>query len=130
MNPETLVELWNANLDGSVSLHHDLGPVQDGSRVFAQTDKTLTAFVASDGSILWSTEDGFGNIRVSDYGLLVSGPGGLELRDVRTGEVRRVWPHIGSVAQIAVNGRHAAISAYENILWLVDLSGQGTISVE
>ena len=59
----------------------------------------------------------------TNYGLLVqSNTYELELRDLQTGEVRRVWPQTPGVGRIAVRRQFAAVVDLHGGLWLVDLS--------
>jgi hypothetical protein len=45
----------------------------------------------------------------------------LELRDLQSGEVRRVWPQIQGVARIAVHEHFAAVTDLDGKLWVVSL---------
>jgi hypothetical protein len=50
----------------------------------------------------------------------------LELRDSSTGEVRRVWPQIEGVSELAVHDQFAAVAAIDGGLWIVDLCDIGS----
>ncbi len=129
LTADTLIEQWSRPIGDAWTGGHGIAPVQDGFRVFAPTDKDLTAFDASNGSLLWTTEGGLeshGTIIPTPYGLLLENSDyHVELRDPQTGEVRRVWPRINGVWHIAVHERFAAVADMDEILWLVDLSDEG-----
>jgi hypothetical protein len=129
LTADTLIEQWSRPIGDVWTGGHGVAPVQDGVRVFAPTDKDLTAFDASSGSLLWTAEGGresHGTIIPTPYGLLLENSDyHVELRDPQTGEVRRVWPRIHGVWHIAVHERFAAVADMDEILWLVDLSDEG-----
>ena len=101
--------------------------MQDGGRVFVPTNEDLSAFDASNGSLLWTeAEDSHRNVVPTGYGLLLENrEQQLELRDAQNGEVRRVWPRIHGLMRLAVHERFAAVADMDQILWLVDLSAEG-----
>jgi len=125
LNADGATEKWSQ----SIKDKHPVVPIQDGARVFVPASNSLTAFDASNGSLLWTTEDeslSRDEIVPTRFGVLMYGRPMLELRDPQTGEVLRAWPEIWAVNQmavhqIAVHGRFAAISTSGDILWLVDL---------
>jgi hypothetical protein len=126
MTPDTLSVQWTRPIGRNGTWGHGLAPIQAGSRVFVPTDQDLTAFAASDGSLLWTISGGqeaHGRIAPTDYGLLMQSmrykP---ELRDPVTGEVRRAWPQIEGVSQLAVRQQFAAIAGLDGALWIVDLA--------
>jgi hypothetical protein len=126
MTPDTLSVQWTRPIGRNGTWGHGLAPIQAGSRVFVPTDQDLTAFAASDGSLLWTISGGqeaHGKIVLTDYGLLMQSvryeP---ELRDPVTGEVRRAWPQIKGVSQLAVHQQFAAIAGLDGAVWLVDLT--------
>lgn len=93
--------------------------------MFVPTDNELTAFDSSDGSMQWTAyggQESHGTTLPTDYGLLVQSiTYRLELRDLQTGEVRRVWPQVPGVARVAVQGQFAAVADLDGGLWLIDL---------
>lgn len=126
LNPDTLSGIWSRPIGDNGTWGHDIAPIQDGKRVLVPTDRDLTAFSASDGALLWTTEAGqesHGHTLATDYGLLLLSERDyhLELRDAQTGEVRRVWPQIQGVFYLAVRGPIAAVVDLNETLWLVDL---------
>jgi len=123
--PDTLSVQWARPIGQHGTWGHGVAPIQNGSQVFVPTDNELTAFDASDGSMRWTTyggQESHGTTVPTDYGLLVQSityrP---ELRDLQTGEVRRVWPQIRGVARVAVHCQFAAVADLDGRLWLIDL---------
>jgi outer membrane protein assembly factor BamB len=116
LNTDGVTEQWSQ----SIKDKQPVTPIQDGARVFVPTSNSLTAFNASNGSLLWTIEDGYPFV-TTPYGLLSSGGYALDLCDPQTGAVIRAWPEIFGVRHIAVHGRFAAIATSGDILWLVDL---------
>jgi len=123
----TLAEQWSRPVGKSGTRGHEVAPVQDGGRVFVPTNEDLSAFDASNGSLLWTeAEDSHRNVVPTGYGLLLENrEQQLELRDAQNGEVRRVWPRIHGLMRLAVHERFAAVADMDQILWLVDLSAEG-----
>jgi outer membrane protein assembly factor BamB len=125
MSPDTLAPQWTSPIGRNGTRGHSLAPIQDGSRVFVLTDQDVTAFAASDGTILWTTFGGqetHGCTLPTDYGLLIQSLDyKLELRDSSSGEVRRVWPQIHGASRLAVHDQFAAVAAFDGTLWIVDL---------
>ena len=123
--PDTLSVQWTRPIGKHGTWGHSVAPIQNGSQVFVPTDDELTAFDSSDGSMQWTAyggQESHGVTVPTDYGLLVqSSTYTLELRDLHTGEVRRVWPQIRGVARDAVHGQFAAVADFDGGLWLVDL---------
>jgi outer membrane protein assembly factor BamB len=122
LNADNLTEQWSQ----STKDKQPKAPIQDRAKVFVSAQNSLTAFNASDGSLLWTTEDASlsrSEIVATQYGLLISGSPMLKILDPQTGEVRRIWPEILGARLIAVHGRFAAIATGfgSGILWLVDL---------
>jgi len=101
--------------------------IADGARAIVITDEFVASVNASDGSIVWSSSDGFSARRglgVTEFGLLVhNAHGQLELRDPEFGEVLRLWPQIVPSGSMAAYGRLAAVRDLRDILWFVDLAG-------
>ena len=123
--PDSLSLQWTRPIGKHGTWGHGVAPIQNGSQVFVPTDNELTAFDASDGSMQWTAyggQESHGTTVPTDYGLLVQSiTYKLELRDLQTGEVRRVWPHIPGVARIAVHRQFAAVAGLDGGLWLADL---------
>jgi PQQ-like domain len=123
--PVTLAVQWTRPIGANGTWGHDVAPIQYGSQVFVSTDNELTAFDASDGFMRWTASGGqesHGITAPTDYGLLVpSNTYKLELRDLQTGEVRRVWPQIPGVERVAVLRQFAAVVDFKGGLWLIDL---------
>lgn len=124
--PDTLAVQWTRPIGANGTWGHGVAPIQYGSQVFVSTDNELTAFDASDGFMQWTSyggQESHGITVPTNYGLLIQSiTYKLELRDLLTGEVRRVWPQIPGVARVAVQGQFAAIVDIHDGLWLVDLS--------
>jgi len=124
--PDTLAVQWTRPIGGNGTWGHGVAPIQNGSQVFVSTDNELTAFDASDGFTRWTAyggQESHGITVPTNYGLLVQSiTYKLELRDLLTGEVRRVWPQIPGVARVAVQRQFAAVVDLHDGLWLVDLS--------
>jgi hypothetical protein len=123
--PDTLSQRWTRSIGRNGTWGHGVAPIQDESRVFVPTDTDLTAFSASDGSLLWTASGGqesHGATVPTGYGLLTQNYNyKLEIRDPTTGEVRRVWPQIQGILRLAVQQQFAAVATI-NALWLIDLS--------
>jgi hypothetical protein len=123
--PDTLSVQWTRPIGKHGTWGHGVAPMQNGSQVFVPTDNDLTAFDASDGSMRWTAyggQESHGTTVPTDYGLLVQSiTYKLELRDLQTGEVRRVWPQIPGVARLAVDRQFAAVADLDGGLWLINL---------
>jgi hypothetical protein len=123
--PDTLSVQWARPIGNHGTWGHGVAPIQNGSEVFVATDNDLTAFGASDGATQWTTfggQESHGSTVATDRGLLIQSTNHeLELRDLRTGEVRRVWPQIPGVARVAAHQQFAAVADLQGGLWLVDL---------
>jgi hypothetical protein len=130
MSPDTLATQWTRPIGRNGTWGHGLAPIQDGSRVFVLTDQDLTAFAASDGTMLWTIfggQEAHGRTVPTDDGLLMQSIHyKLELRDSSTGEVRRVWPQIEGVSQLTVHDQFAAVAAIDGALWILDLQDIGS----
>jgi hypothetical protein len=89
-------------------------PVRDDLQVLVPTDEDLTAFGASDGSLLWASRGGQeaqDAVAQTAQGFLIQRSGyRLELRNLANGEVRSVWPQIDGVMRLAVEGPNAAVA--------------------
>jgi hypothetical protein len=123
--PDTLAVQWTRPIGKHGTWGHGIAPIQNGFQVFVPTDNELTAFDASDGRMQWTAyggQESHGTTVATAYGLLVqSMTYKLELRDLQSGEVRRVWPQMQGVARIAVHEHFAAVADLDGGLWLVDL---------
>lgn len=123
--PDTLSLQWTGLIGGNGTWGHEVAPIQNGSQVFVSTDNELTAFDGSDGSMQWTAyggQESHGTTVPTDYGLLTQSiTYKLELRDLQTGEVRRVWPQMPGVARLAVHQQLAAVAGLDGSLWLVTL---------
>jgi hypothetical protein len=123
--PDTLSVQWTRPIGKNGTWGHGVAPIQNGPQVFVPTDNELTAFDSSDGSMQWTAyggQESHGTTVPTDYGLLVQSiTYRLELRDLQTGEIRRVWPQIPGVARVAVHRQFAAVADLDGGLWLVDL---------
>ena len=123
--PDSLSLQWTQPIGKHGTWGHGVAPIQNGSQVFVPTDTELTAFNAADGSMQWTAfggQESHGTTVATDYGLLVqSMTYKLELRDLQSGEVRRVWPQMQGVARIAIHGHFAAVADLDGALWMVSL---------
>ena len=125
MEPSSLALQWTQPVGKNGTWGHQVAPIPFGSQVFVPTDTDLTAFNAADGSLQWTAfggQEAHGSIVATDYGLLLqSMTYKLELRDLKSGEVRRVWPQLRGVYRLAVHQHIAAVTDFDGALWLVDL---------
>jgi len=123
--PDSLSLQWTQPIGKHGTWGHGVAPIQNGSQVFVPTDTELTAFNAADGSMQWTAfggQESHGTTVATDYGLLVqSMTYKLELRDLQSGEVRRVWPQMQGVARIAIHEHFAAVADLDGALWMVSL---------
>jgi outer membrane protein assembly factor BamB len=125
LGPDSLSLQWTQRIGKHGTWGHGVAPIQNGSQVFVPTDTELTAFNAADGSMQWTAyggQESHDTTVATDYGLLVQSiTYKLELRDLQSGEVRRVWPQVQGVARIAVHEHFAAVTDLDGRLWVVSL---------
>jgi len=124
LSASALSELWKRPFQ---SYRFDMTLQQDGPRLYFYTNDGLTALRSIDGAILWATAETWVSnaLLPTEYGLLTQdNTGKPELRDPKTGEIRRIWPQT-RVSKAAVHGKWAAIADAEGVLWLLNLSSQG-----
>ena len=126
LNPDTLTLQWTRPIASDGTWGHSVAPTMGDLHVLVPTDADLTAFRASDGSLLWTSQGGQeaqGTVALTGKGVLIqSSRYRLELRDLANGEVRSVWPQIDAVMRLAVAGQSAAVVDMDGGLWFINLN--------
>jgi outer membrane protein assembly factor BamB len=126
LSPDTLTLQWTRPIASDGTWGHRVAPVMDDLQVLVPTDEDLTAFGASDGSLLWASQGGQeaqDAVAQTAQGFLIQSSGyRFELRNPANGEVRSVWPQIDGVMRLTVEGQNAAVADMKGGLWLVSLS--------
>ena len=126
LNPDSLTLQWTRPIASDGTWGHGVAPVMGDLHVLVPTDEDLTAFRASDGSLLWTSQGGQeaqGTMAPTGKGILIqSNRYRLELRNLANGEVRSVWPQIDGVMRLAVEGQSAAVVDMDGGLWFINLN--------